>query len=135
MTCSGCRTSAQLEEILLQLRELRAIIEPRRCSPADLDALKRLLPAIAGRWGSGPVTVAEILTNAAIRALWTGSRGSLGSLLSRAAADGANADGYAVSRLSREHGAALWGVYRLPEGMDGTRQRRDIGPVTIRKEF
>ena len=104
-----------MQEILSELRQIRALIQPRRCSSQDLAKLAQLLPAIGGRWGSTPVTTREILSDPAIRVLFPGSKGSLGSLLSRAAADTANVHGYCIGREAKEHGAALWVVSRLPE--------------------
>jgi hypothetical protein len=109
-----CHTCPALDEIRRELRALRGLLQPRRCTPADEAILCRILPAIAGTFGSSPVTVREVLADPAIKALYPGSKGSLGNLLSRAAADGAEAYGYCVRRVSTEHGAALWGVFGSP---------------------
>jgi hypothetical protein len=111
-SCADCQT--MLCNILCEIRELRAILKPRKCSDADVKILQKLLPAIGGVFGSNPVTVREILSDRAIRTLFPGGPGSLGNLLARAAADAANIDGYLVQRVGIEHAAVLWGVCRLP---------------------
>jgi hypothetical protein len=113
-----CDLCTALQEIREELRELRLLLRPKKCSTADMEVLSRVLPAVAGRWGSSPITAREILTDPAIQALFPGSPGSLGSMLSRAEADRAVAYGYCVQKASLEHGAVVWIVLKLPASLD-----------------
>jgi hypothetical protein len=78
-----------LERILREVRDLRRVVEGRRCSDADLERLEALLPAVAGRFGSSPVTTRELRADAAIRATGPPSSRAFGALMAKAAHDGA----------------------------------------------
>ncbi len=109
-----------LEEILNRLQRIEEVLHLRRCTPADLEALSKLLPAIGGQFGSSMITVREILADPGIAGLKLGSQQVIGNLLSRAADDGANVAGLQVQRAGREHNATLWQITR---GLPGPIER------------
>jgi hypothetical protein len=111
---------AEIMEVRQDIRRILDILQPRKCSQADLRILAELLPAIAGKFGSCAITTREILEDPGIRALFAGSAGSLGALLGKAADDGAEANGYCVQRGGKVHSAMTWGVYRLPKSIDAS---------------
>lgn len=108
---------AALSRIDRRLARIERHLRARRCTPADLELLQRLLPAWAGRLGSQPVLVAELRTRRDLAGvLGSLSARSLGCLLSRAAADRVTVQGYRVQRVTREHGAAVWRVVKANGG-------------------
>jgi hypothetical protein len=136
MSCANCcGSSALLEKIFGELRELRAevaeiraLLRPRRCSSADIETLGRLLPAIGGKFGSDFFTTKGILSVAAIREVTRKSIGAVGALLSRASADALSIAGLIVERVGREHGSTVWRVLQVisesPQPLDKRRTFR-----------
>lgn len=122
MNCP-CETCSALNELRADVRRILELLLPKKCTEKDLDQLARLLPAIGGKFGDSAVTTREILQDVSIRNLFPGNSGSLGSLLSRAAEDGAQADGYCLERRGKEHSATLWGVSKVPKSI-AARARR-----------
>ncbi len=119
MSCANSDLNEILRGILDRLTAIEDLLQPVRCTAADVEALNRLLPAVGGLFGSSPSRTRELLVDPAIRALYSGSLQSLGMLFSRAADDGAEAGGLRLERVCKEHGAMLWRVVRcLPEVMD-----------------
>ena len=41
-----CDLRTQMDEMMRELRQIRAIVEPKRCNGTDLESLSRLLPAL-----------------------------------------------------------------------------------------
>ena len=101
-----------LREIRRRLARIERWVKPRRCTPRDRERLALVLPVIAGRRGSEPFLVAEIMSDPALRKVAGGSAGSLGILLSRACHDRATVAQLLVERMPKEHGARLWRVVR-----------------------
>ena len=113
-------TEIILQQILCELQEIRNLLRPKKCSPADLQLLERLIPGIAGKFGSAPVRTCEILADPALRAIANSSPGAVGGLLARAADDEADIPGLRIMRAGREGNAVLWSVgRRLPTPMGG----------------
>src|SRR5262245_3654624 len=109
-----CDLAPVLCEILSELRLIRRAVEPRCATAADEKLLLRLLPAIAGCFGSAPFVVRELVTNAAIKTLLGEMTSTqVGALFSRAASNNTVADGLTIERLKREHSARLWCVVRV----------------------
>lgn len=80
-----------------------------RLSRADLDVLRRLLPAIAAAIGSEPFLASELEEHAGPRIASAGlSARQIGRLLKRAT--GIAVDGFQVERLAVEAGAVVWRV-------------------------
>jgi hypothetical protein len=114
MNCS-CATCPALREIREELRQIRQLLQPRKCSPADRAQLETLLPALAALFGSAAFSTGEALADPAIRTI-SGSCQATGSLLGRAADDEAVISGLQIIRAGREHNRQLWQVgYRPPE--------------------
>jgi hypothetical protein len=114
---------AHVIALLTEIRDLLRVekwgpTRPLRCSAGDLDLLKRLLPAIGGKFGSQVLPTREIIADPAIRELCCplGAQ-EVGNLLSRAASDELNVDGLTVCRSATEHGATLWRVARRLPGL------------------
>ena len=101
-----------LTTIRKELAEIRGILQPRKCSEADIASLTRLLPAIGGTFGSNPCTTKEIMSDPGIRGVLPMSNGSVGMLLSKAASDRVVIGDLQVEQLPKEHGASLWKVVR-----------------------
>jgi hypothetical protein len=86
---------------------------PRRKSRRenDCDILSRLLPAIAGEFGSTCFLTSEVLNKPVLKTLaGMGSR-KLGCLLSRSL--DVEIQGYLIERVDTEHSAALWRVVKV----------------------
>src|SRR5262245_3002784 len=87
----------------------------KKCSIADIELLEKLLPAIAGRFGSSPFRVSEALADPAIRAMSGSLQPTrLGSLFAKAVRAGDPIQSYVLTHSTLEHGARLWVVSRLP---------------------
>lgn len=108
MACEAC---PGLQQVLAELREIRALLQPKKCSAADHEALLRLLPAIAGFQGSKPFRVWEIMIDPAIAKIGK-SPAAVGGLLSRAAKDGIVICDLQVEKLPRVHNATMWRLTR-----------------------
>ena len=115
-------TIPELARISGLLHEIRDLLRDHftsasRCSAEDRAILSRLLPAIAGTFGSQGLPVREILRDPAIRELCAPLNSQhIGNLLARAAADGLVVDGLQVSRIATEGNASVWQVTRrLPD--------------------
>jgi hypothetical protein len=116
MTCD-CREL--IREALERLERIERRLEGRRCTPADVEALGELLPAVAGKFGSSPTTTAEMRRDPGIRAVGPSSSRAFGMLMARCARDGAVVAGYAVRICGREANKTLFSVVRgLPRGDD-----------------
>jgi hypothetical protein len=113
--------TALLLDIVARLKRIEAAIERlgqqhKPLSRADRQTLARILPAVAGVFGSEPFLASEVEEHESpglqlVRAGMTAR--SIGRLLRRAV--GIPIDGYVVERLSSEAGAVLWSVRRLLE--------------------
>src|SRR5687767_5749045 len=108
-----------LADILAEVRGIREALEQRggrsTLTRNDLEALRRLLPAIAGAIGSELFTARELIRHAApgLQAVCAGmSAKSLGRLLKRA--HGIPVDGYVVRAEGLELGAVLWRILQTP---------------------
>lgn len=101
-----------LREIRDEIRLLRESRQPRRGDDYS-DLRERLLPALAGRFGSAAFTTSEAIADPAIHALM-GHRDirKAGNLLSRLCGH-TTADGLELSRCDSEHNRALWVACRL----------------------
>lgn len=103
---------ALLETLIAEVRGLRADLvrdrRPRRdLSRADRDRLSRLLPAIAGAFGSEPFTVNELLERPAVQVVADGlAPAALGQLLQRARS--VPLHGYVVESDSTELHRRVW---------------------------
>lgn len=113
---SGC--SAVLDQVLLELRALRQLIEAGRAesrlSRGDHDHLGAILPVVAAKVGSSPFLVRELLRveSAALRLVLAGlSAKALGRLLRRA--EGQPVNGLVVEHVGVEAGAVLWRVVKV----------------------
>jgi hypothetical protein len=119
------KTLAENSEILSMLRRIEsrlsaieAVLQPRRCSPADLEVLGRLVPALGRKFGSEVITTRQILQDPGLAALNSGSVRTTGALLSRAVGDQVVIGGLQVLRVGREHNKTLWQVVRtLPDSV------------------
>ncbi len=125
MTCEcGAEILDQLRDIRQKLEAIRALLEPKRCTPADLEVLARILPAAAGLFGSSAFRTRELLADPAIRALISSSPEATGALLARCADDGVDVAGLRLTRAGKEGNAVLWSVGRtLPDHIDRRRPR------------
>ncbi|HXG54018.1 MAG TPA: hypothetical protein VNJ03_01445 [Vicinamibacterales bacterium] len=104
-----------LEDVLAELRALRALLEGSRkpLRRADGDRLARILPAVAGALGSHPFAVRDLFDDdsPALALVLTGmTTKSIAQLFSRGADQ--VIDGYVVQRAHRELNAQLWRVVR-----------------------
>jgi hypothetical protein len=101
------RTNALLEQ-LLNARPLR---KSSRLSEVDRGILEALLPGIAGKCGSHPFLISEILADTVLQDL-TRNRNSrkLGHLFARSRNE--NVAGYTIEKLATERGVTLWRVIR-----------------------
>jgi len=114
-------TDRLLEQVLDELRAIRRQNEqrsswPSRLTRADRDRLLRILPVIAGTYGSELCTSHELIEHesAGLRLVLAGlNTKQLGRLLQRAA--GSVVGGYTVKREGVEVGAVLWRVLEVPE--------------------
>jgi hypothetical protein len=108
--------STSVEDVRLRLAavERRLSVLERGRAPicrADHDALARILPAVAGVFGSNLVAVRELFEHEApgLRVVLRGrSSRAVGRLFARAV--GQDVNGYIVERVSVERHAALWRV-------------------------
>ena len=106
-----------LDDLLLELRQVRRLLEAREASllsRPDLDRLGTLLPVIAAEVGSEAFLVREVIAaeSAGLRlALGARSGKALGRLLRRA--EGQPVGGLVVERLGQEGGAVLWRVLKV----------------------
>jgi hypothetical protein len=113
---TGCETDAQLvallETVIAEIRTLRADLgrdrRPRRgLSRADEDRLSRVLPALAGCFGSEPFTVAEAFEQPAVRVVTAGlAAPACGQLLQRAR--GVPVAGYVIESDATELHRRVW---------------------------
>jgi len=112
---------ALLRELVAEVRGLRADLAARRSAPAALNRadrarLARMLPAIAGVYGSDRFAARDLVDADAPPALRLVTRGltaqPLGSLFSRGA--GVVIDGFVLERAGNELHATLWQVFRVP---------------------
>ena len=111
MACAGCSSCPGLRDLAQRIDALELRDLARCLSRRDRDRLAALLPALAGRFGSTPILVREVIASAdpGVRLV----RGDLnakriGRLFSRAA--GLAVDGYVVERCGVEDGATIWSV-------------------------
>jgi hypothetical protein len=119
MPCDPCPMEPTIRAILAEVQQIHLLLQPKRCTPGDIDLLAKLLPAVAGKFGSSPVRTREILADPAIRATVNGSRGAIGTLLARAADDEADIAGLRVTRACREGNAVCWSIVRrLPKALE-----------------
>lgn len=99
-----------------QLRDLQQFLRAKQLKhrAADREILEKLLPAIAGAFGSSPVAVRELLKHPVLKAVtadFSGNSRRIGNLFSRNC--GKDISGYALERLPGEHGYVLWCVLRV----------------------
>ena len=102
-------------EILQRLAGIESAIQQltvsRSCGPkdADIETLRRLLPAIAGRHGSSAFRASEVLADPIWREL-AGSINSqrLGMVFARC--EGIEIDGRYIQRVTAEGGVLLWEI-------------------------
>jgi hypothetical protein len=107
-----------LQELRDEISQIRSLLHPKRCSEKDIEQLARLLPALAGKYGSENFTTTEGLMDPAIKAI-AGSSQSAGLLLARALGDKAVIGGLAVESIGREHNRRLWKVVAcLPDAIE-----------------
>jgi hypothetical protein len=103
---------ALLETLIAEIRGLRGDLardrRPRRAlSRADVDRLSRLLPALAGCFGSEPFIVAEAFAQPAVRVVTAGlAPPACGQLLQRAR--GIPIAGYVVTYDATELHRRVW---------------------------
>ncbi len=113
VTCRCDGPCAALAAVLARLDVLEAR-RSSRLSQADQDRLGRLLPVLAGAFGSAEFLTREVLAHESVglhlvvRDL---SARSLGRLLRRAA--GVPVGGLLVERLGQADGAVLWRVVNV----------------------
>jgi hypothetical protein len=123
--CDDC--AALLREALERLERIERRLEGRRCTPADIEQLERLLPAIAGAFGSAPTTTAELRGVTGIRAVGPSSSRAFGALLSKAAFDQAvTSGGLAVVVAGREANKILFSIVRGLPPADDKRPGRGV---------
>ena len=106
-------TDAELRERFEDIqRRLTQLERVRALSRSDLDALGRILPAVAGAFGSRLFAVCELFEHDApgLRVVLRGrSSRAVGRLFARAA--GLDVTGYVIERVGVErHAALLWRV-------------------------
>ena len=102
-----------LADVMRELVAIRILLEDRRrpspLTRADLGVLTRLLPAIAGAFGSELFTSRDLAADAGVRVVLRGlSIKRVGKLLSRGA--GIPINGLMVERAGHEINVNLWRV-------------------------
>jgi len=117
-----------LLEILDRVRRIEDRMEPRQTAEdadEDMSLLKRLLPALGGKYGPSTFVTAELFSDEVLRVLiGDRSRHQIGNLFGRFV--GIPIDGYVLNRSGKEHNARLWVVERslkLPELPESILQR------------
>ena len=120
MSSESADVGRMFERILRELAEIRQVIEPKHCTPADLKLLAKLLPAIHDYLGKSAFTTWEVLIDPGIAELAPNAN-ALGNLLSRAAHDGIEVSGYSVLAGGRNHNARLW---RVAPGLGDEHRKR-----------
>ena len=105
--------SVTLGELLAEVREIRRLLEdrprPAPLSRADQLRLARILPAIAGAFGSDLFTSRDLPAEAGVRVVLRGlSIKQVGKLFSRGA--GIPINGLVIERVGIEINVTLWRV-------------------------
>jgi hypothetical protein len=111
MKCPNDDNCRVLERLQQDVSRILAILQPKKCSQADLEQLGRLIPAIGGYLGDRPFSVWELLIDPALAAIAPSPSGT-GTLLSRAQSDRVEIDGLQVEKLGRIHNATKWRLTR-----------------------
>ena len=109
---------------------------PKYTDPADEDVnlLKRLLPGIAGKWGSAPFRTKEVFEDPVLSQLLSAkNRHEIGNMFRRSV--GVPVDNYVVNRSVTESGARLWVVSLVCNSTSHQRpfnDNRPSGPMESR---
>jgi hypothetical protein len=115
----NCQNCPFFSEIMLKLAKIEALLQPKKCTAADIEILERLLPAIAGAFGSEAITTKELLMDPGIAGLNLGSHGVIGSLLGRFAEDRGIICGFQIERIGRDHNKSVWKLTKaLPSAIE-----------------
>src|SRR5262249_4930835 len=102
----------RLELIEARIAEVCRAVRKTPEPSSRREVLERLLPAIAGRWGSSSFQTKELLRDETIAPLLERlTSNQVGCLLREHAS--VPVGGYVVDRVTAEHGAALWVVSRI----------------------
>jgi hypothetical protein len=121
------RMALELAQIREELASIHGLLGPKRCTQADRGRLERLLPALAGLFGSTAFSTSEALEDLAIRTI-SGSSQATGALLGRAADDQGVVSGLQVIRAGRDHNKQLWQIgSRLPSAIAAARKPGHTG--------
>src|SRR5262245_24097901 len=103
-----------LRQILDRLEAIEAQLNGRRLlSETERAALERLLPALAGRFGSDVFTTRDVLSDVVLRSLVSANGNAsqmLGNLFRKAV--GVEIDGLMVRRVGQQSHAVLWTIVR-----------------------
>lgn len=84
---------------------------------ADRCALRKILPAIAGRFGSSEFTVQEFMLHADLVATAGMNSKTLGNLFARC--EGQDIGGYELNRIGVTHARCLWKLVRVVQSTQG----------------
>jgi len=107
---------AAVEARIAVLEQAEAARRRPTLARGDRDHLRRIVPALAGAYGSDPWLGAEAVHHPMLAVLiggWTAAR--LGKLLARFVKAGGAIDGYLVEAIGREGNAVLWHVLKILE--------------------
>ena len=111
-------TVTTLDDLREELRQVRVLLERvlrtrRALSRADRELLAKLLPAIAGAFGSTPFASRDLFTAAGVRVVVRGlSVKQVGQLLARGV--GTPINGLIIERAGSELNVSLWRVGACP---------------------